>query len=317
MRTVCLGLIVGLLVVHEARANVVLTELDLATGTIELTNISGSTVTGTTLEWCIPFVYGGLESGGYSFGAGETRTYTLSVGALNAADDLWIYKDRIGSFNNTAAVVTGVVWGANQAGQGRVDSVVKNTNGAAWAMNTDFVSTAGLMAGQTIQVNAPALAPNASSGWSIDTAGLGEFGASRDVDGSGDVDKADLNALMAAVFAGANDPNADLTGDGIVDNGDRDEWLREAGNLLPGDANLDGFVDGKDLLAWNANKFTANADWCAGDFDGSGFVDAADYDIWTTNKFQSNQPTSIPEPTATAALLAISLAVRIASRHNL
>ena len=65
-----------------------------------------------------------------------------------------------------------------------------------------------------------------------------------------------------AVTPGVND-QYDLTGNGVIDLADRDEWLALAGSqngfMSPyklGDADLDGFVDGEDFITWNATKFT-------------------------------------------------------------
>jgi hypothetical protein len=290
-----IALLVATLLVGNASANIELTEVDLANGVIELTNTSGTVSSGVILEWCVPFSYGVLETAGYSFLPGETRTYNLGFN-FGSADDLWIYKDRTGNFGQTDRVISGVVYGSNQAGAGRVDSVVSNTGGDAWAANTDFVATAGIMSGQTLQMSAPALAPNASSGWEIASSSLGSFGATTDVDGDGDADCDDITALTEEIFAGTNSAFADLTGDGIVDMGDQETWLRESGGFLPGDSNFDGAVDGQDFLTWNANKFQAISGYCNGDFNGDGNVNGSDFLIWNANKFQPITPTTVPEP---------------------
>ncbi len=110
-------------------------------------------------------------------------------------------------------------------------------------------------------------------------------------------DSEDIDALVAEIAAGTNGLAFDMTGDGLVDLADRDAWLAAAGevNLGPGtayllaDANLDGYVDGLDFIAWNANKFTSLAKWSAGDFNADRFIDALDFLIWNANKFQSSE----------------------------
>ncbi len=114
----------------------------------------------------------------------------------------------------------------------------------------------------------------------------------------------DVDALVAEIASGGMDPIFDLNGDAVVDLQDLDLWLQEAGEFnvggtyLPGDANLDGFVDGQDFVTWNANKFTAAAAWCGGDFNADGFVDGQDFIIWNTYKFMSSDaaPATVPEP---------------------
>ena len=70
--------------------------------------------------------------------------------------------------------------------------------------------------------------------------------------------------------------------------------------VLPGDANLDGFVDVTDFNLWNENKFTDDASWGEGDFNNDGLVDASDFNLWNQNKFTSagwdGEPTVVPEP---------------------
>jgi hypothetical protein len=127
-----------------------------------------------------------------------------------------------------------------------------------------------------------------------------EFGAtgspSCDFDDSGACDIDDIDALVAQIAAGTNDPAFDLTGDGLVNLDDRDEWLALAGEMnigpgkvyLLGDANLDTVVDGLDFIEWNNNKFTNVAAWSAADFNADGVVDGLDFIIWNDNKFQSS-----------------------------
>jgi hypothetical protein len=117
-----------------------------------------------------------------------------------------------------------------------------------------------------------------------------------DFDGNGSLDCNDVDALVGMIASGANHPTFDLTGDGQVTVDDLDRWLDLAGDInlgngvdyLYGDANLDGFVDGTDFGVWNANKFTAQAAWCAGDFSADGFVDGSDFGHWNQNKFTSS-----------------------------
>jgi hypothetical protein len=309
-----------------ASATLELTELDLATGTIEMTNVGTTDVTGNLLEWCIPFVYGQMESGGFTFAPGESRVYTLP-GSLSGADDLWIYQDRTGGFSNTATVISGIVWGSSQSGQGRVNSVVTNTGGEAWASTTDFVDISGLGAGQTLQLLFPGDTPNESSGWTIADANFGTFEGDItgcfDSDKDGDLDCADIDALINEIAAGTNNMAFDYTGDGLVDLADRDAWLVEAGaqNLGPGrtyllgDANLDGNVDVSDFNIWNSNKFQANAAWCSGDFNGDGNVDVSDFNAWNSNKFQS-AAAAVPEPDGVTAFLVSSLLLLIRRRRR-
>ncbi|MEM8681559.1 MAG: choice-of-anchor B family protein, partial [Planctomycetota bacterium] len=97
-----------------------------------------------------------------------------------------------------------------------------------------------------------------------------------DFDGDGRANCTDIDQLVAAVANQTGESWFDLTGDGLLSVADVEQWLEDAGmeNIgaayLPGDANLDGIVDGADFLAWNDHKFSDVAAWCSGDFNADG-----------------------------------------------
>ncbi len=80
---------------------------------------------------------------------------------------------------------------------------------------------------------------------------------------------------------------------------------------LPGDYNLDGFVDAADYTVWrDALGGTFNA---AADGDDNGTIDAVDYQVWRTNFGRSQNlgsltAATVPEP-ATLALVALAMTV--------
>ena len=134
-----------------------------------------------------------------------------------------------------------------------------------------------------------------------------------DFNEDGVCDVSDLDALVAALATGINDATYDLTGDGLVDLADRDQWLVDAGALnLPsgnayrlGDANLDGAVDGIDFVAWNDHKFSATGKWSEGDWNADGLTNGADFVFWNDHKFTSSDEASrsvFAEPLSTTAL---------------
>jgi hypothetical protein len=119
----------------------------------------------------------------------------------------------------------------------------------------------------------------------------------------------DVDALVARIAFGLYSPTFDLNGDALLDGADLTEWLARAGaaNLpsgnpyRPGDANLDGVVDGSDFGIWNSTKFTSVAAWCQGDFSADGVIDGSDFGIWNSNKFTSSDSTGmVPEPALSA-----------------
>lgn len=119
------------------------------------------------------------------------------------------------------------------------------------------------------------------------------------------LDCGDLDQLTVAIVTSSFGPVCDLNGDGWIDVVDRDRWLAAAGAMhfpsgnpvRPGDANLDGVVDGSDFNIWNANKFTNSSSWCRGDFNTDGVVDGSDFNVWNANKFTSADGVVLtPEP---------------------
>jgi hypothetical protein len=147
-----------------------------------------------------------------------------------------------------------------------------------------------------------------------------------DFDADGDYGAYDVDALVAEIVAGTNDPAFDVTGDGVVDAADLQEWLAEAGAFelvsgnpyQPADANLDGTVNELDFFSWNANKFTSDAGFSGGDFNADGVVDGYDLLIWNEFKFTSaDDGGSIPEPNSmTILLLGAALVWRRQKRYR-
>ncbi len=75
---------------------------------------------------------------------------------------------------------------------------------------------------------------------------------------------------------------------------------------IPGDANLDGIVNGLDLLRWQSNLFSGDQ-WVQGDFNLDGLVNGLDLLTWQSHLFDSVQSLgggaaaaaqSVPEPGA-------------------
>ncbi len=147
----------------------------------------------------------------------------------------------------------------------------------------------------------------------LEVTGLGLVG---DFDGNGTLGCEDADALVAAIVAGNQSATFDVDGSGTVDRGDLDEWILNLKGTLPGDANLDGFVDGQDFIIWNGNKFSTLSAWCSGDFNANGFVDGQDFIIWNNYKFQSANDlyAAVPEPTT--CLLGLAGAVLLARRRR-
>ncbi len=143
---------------------------------------------------------------------------------------------------------------------------------------------------------------------------LGTAPVGADLNGDGQIDCVDVDSLVAEIVAGTNGSDFDLTGDGLVNRQDLDEWRIQGGaaNLpsgnpyLIGDANLDGVVDGQDFIAWNIHKFTNEPSWCHGDFTADGVIDGQDYVAWNIHKFTSSDGVSaVPEPGLVVSLIGV------------
>ena len=138
---------------------------------------------------------------------------------------------------------------------------------------------------------------------------------SGDFNNDGNYNCLDVDSLVADIVGPGTPSIYDLSGDGVVDETDLNRWLAEAGtnNLpsqqpyLPGDADLDGAVDGSDFGIWNGNKFNSIAAWCSGDFNADGAIDGSDFGRWNSHKF-TNANHLVPEP-ATSWLMMLGLAI--------
>jgi hypothetical protein len=127
-----------------------------------------------------------------------------------------------------------------------------------------------------------------------------------DFDGNRVYDCHDINLLTSAIRNTPNEPGFDLTADGQVTVSDLQAWLTQAGTTqspagtayLPGDANLDGYVDVQDFNLWNSHKFTSTPFWCNGDFNADGMVDQNDLAILQASMFResANLAPAVPEP---------------------
>lgn len=130
--------------------------------------------------------------------------------------------------------------------------------------------------------------------------------AACDLNGDDNCDVDDLNDMLREGPLNHDVPTTpanvafDMSGDGYLNMHDADLFLAAAAAYnglaspyMPGDANLDGNVDGTDFGRWNSNKFDRSLYWDEGDFNADGFVDGSDFGIWNAHKFTSSQ---VPEP---------------------
>lgn len=157
--------------------------------------------------------------------------------------------------------------------------------------------------------------------------GLTNLGAmSCDIDGDSVCGVGDLNIINGAIQDGGNDSRFDLNSDGVVDVGDRDDFLRQI-ESLPGDATLSGVSDAADLNAIGTNWLTnhGSPSWEKGDFNGDGITDANDLNtlgIWwqkTAEDFAAAEgaaASAVPEPSS-IVMLVLSMLCLAATRRKI
>ena len=143
-----------------------ITEVDPASGEVEVTNIGSEPVTTTSaLPFCYRFSYSAAVPSGTTFGVGESKVFTIA--SLNGTDsDLWLYT--AGSFSNANLITSGLKWGP-QSGVGRTTIA---SNAGKWSGNDSFVDVPP--AGQTLQLTGAD--PFAASNWTTGEPNLGSFG---------------------------------------------------------------------------------------------------------------------------------------------
>ncbi len=103
-----------------------------------------------------------------------------------------------------------------------------------------------------------------------------------DFDSNGALEGADIDLLSAEVLTGNNASSFDLTGDNVVDNKDRFEWIEVLNNTFVGDSNLDGEFNSTDfVVVFTANEYedgvVGNSTWGTGDWNGDTEFDSSDF----------------------------------------
>jgi hypothetical protein len=131
------------------------------------------------------------------------------------------------------------------------------------------------------------------------------------------VNSLDIDALLAATRGGSIDPLFDLNDDATVDAYDVQTLFDIRGTQL-GDANLDGLVNGADLILWQENYGTSGG-WANGDFNGDATVDGHDFLIWQLHfGFGGNLTAvvAVPEPASIATIGVATLLFMFCSRRD-
>lgn len=148
-----------------------------------------------------------------------------------------------------------------------------------------------IRAGHSLSPSAAPILESLESRLLLDGAPGGLIG---DLNSDGAVSAADIDLLTAAIRAGTAGVACDINADGAVTAADLTELLTKHLATRPGDANLDGRVDGLDFLAWQAGypNTDGTCTWAAGDFDGDGNNTGDDFLAWQAN-YTYQRPASL------------------------
>lgn len=137
-----------------------------------------------------------------------------------------------------------------------------------------------------------------------------------DFDGNGVLDAADIEDLSAQVRANTNPAKYDVTGDGKVNDADRDKWVHELRKTWYGDATNDGVFDRNDFVSVFINGeyedgVAGNSRWDEGDWTGDGDFDSGDFVAAFVDGGYDAGPhaavASVPEPSSLLLLVLGSL----------
>jgi len=142
-----------------------------------------------------------------------------------------------------------------------------------------------------------------------------------DFDTDGVLTSIDIDLLSAEVLSGENQAAFDLTGDALVDDADRRQWVEDLAGSLFGDADLDSKVEFDDFLALSTG-FGQPGGWANGDFNGDGNVGFPDFLELSANFGRAGSgnlnvaTATVPEPVAGGCwLLTLCLWLRRRRRH--
>ena len=148
----------------------------------------------------------------------------------------------LSQFNATIDVIPNATDGAN----------IADASGVDWYTPFNRASFSGL---------------DVAVGLPIDVSVPGDF------NGDGALDATDIDQLTEAVRGGQNPAEFDVTGDGNVNEDDRQRWINELRGTYLGDANLDGEFGSGDMVAvFVAGEYednvANNSTWATGDWNG-------------------------------------------------
>lgn len=159
------AVVVAEISLHAGINELRITEVDPATGRVEVTHVGATPfTTATSLPFCHRFNYASVIPANTTFGAGESKVFVVL--GLNTTDsDIWLYRDR--NFSFASSIITGIKYGpaANVGRTGLAASV------GLWPSASAFVAAPA--AGQSLQP--VSLESTCTTNWFSGTPNFGSF----------------------------------------------------------------------------------------------------------------------------------------------
>ncbi|MFC1758782.1 hypothetical protein ACFL2H_08445, partial [Planctomycetota bacterium] len=131
---------------------------------------------------------------------------------------------------------------------------------------------------------------------------------SGDVNGNGEIEVTDIDAICGAIQSGNNDMRFDLNGDGVINVGDQRFLVEQIMGTTYGDSNLDGIFNSSDFVqVFTVGEYedgiAGNSTWAEGDWDCDGDFGTSDF----VAAFQTNAYVANAVPTVETISIAASL----------
>jgi hypothetical protein len=151
-------------------------------------------------------------------------------------------------------------------------------------------------------------------------------GVAGDFNGNGTLDAEDIDLLSADVRSGLNTPKFDVTGDKLVNQGDRETWVNSLRKTYFGDSNLDGEFSSADFVSvFTAGQYedavAGNSTWATGDWNGDGDFTSSDFvSAFQAGGYEKGPRAavgSVPEPISVTLLLVGGIVVAFRCRRLL
>ncbi len=146
-----------------------------------------------------------------------------------------------------------------------------------------------------------------------------------DFNGDGVLDAADIDALTAEVLANGTNLAFDLNADELINDADRQVWIKDLRKTWIGDADLnDEFNSGDLVQVFQRGEFedgiALNSGWGDGDWDGDGDFTTSDFVLafqeggYEVGPLPSEAVSAVPEPASVWLVVAGSLGLLALAR---